>query len=391
MKFIKDLRVSGKIVLVLIVLLLAATIFTAPYSVIFLCLTGCISIAGSVIVFNFFTKKTDEISKSTTSLIKLIKKADTVYIMGHKRPDFDSLGAAAGIFAIVSSMNKPCLIVSDRKTEALSLVYKGIAGDFKDTDVFVSSKEATDKIDEKALVIIADANCTQMLYDINILKKASNIVVIDHHATQSDIDDNTKLLCVDITASSTSEIVTSMIENIGDISVTRCVLSSLLAGIIVDTNHFTINTDRRTMHAASYLLEMGADVDKVRGLFRVDEGLMQLKARAIQNAEHLNNEILISHCDYECDEAYVAASQAANDLLNINGIEASLVLYSIDGVTYVSGRSCGKIDMNKLLSRIGGGGHLTMAGARFDFENIEEAKIIIKKIVEEMYEEEKLR
>jgi c-di-AMP phosphodiesterase-like protein len=388
MKFVKNLRFSGKIVLVLICILLIATFLLFPYSAVFMVLSGCISIAGTLVVFSFFTKKNDELSRCTSLLIKLIKKANTVYIMGHKRPDFDSLGAAAGLFAIAKSENKECYIVSNKKPKALLKLYTEMENEFEDQDVFMPINKAEVSINEKLLVIIADANCTKMLADENILKNASNIAVIDHHATQTDINDKTKLLYIDTTSSSTSEMVTLMIENSEDVPITKIEAIALLSGIIVDTNHFSINADRRTMRAAAYLLDKGADIKKIRSLFRVDENLMQFKAKTVESAIHLKPDILISKCECDCEEAYVAASQAANDLLDIDGIEASFVLYSVNGKVYVSGRSCGKIDMNKLLSHVGGGGHATMAGAQFESENIDEAQTIIENIVNDIYKEE---
>jgi len=387
MKSIKDMRLSGKLFLLFLLALITVLIILSPYTALFLASAALAGILCTALMLRFFVGKAS-FKAMADKLTQLMKKSKNVYIICHKRPDFDSIGAAVGLCAMAETVGRQCRIVVDKQSKA----FLRLCRDFENTDeeLFVSSKEAYEAVSADTLLIVSDACSTKMLdsYSVDMLEKVKKTAIVDHHAAENNIVRENGFSFSDASASSTSELVTMLAES-KNTALTAEEAGALLAGIIIDTNHFSINTGKRTMHCAQYLLEKGADMNKVDICLKPDEELVKLKAGIVETAWHLKPDILVSQCDIQCRDIYVAAAQAANELLNSDGIEAAFVFYIVNDRVFVSGRSSGKIDMNGLLSKIGGGGHAAMAGAEFKTMNMDEAKAAVAKLINENYREEK--
>lgn len=315
----------------------------------------------------------------------LIYESNHIYIMGHKNPDMDCFGAAFGLASAVKQLGKECNIVLENDTKSIDFFLKDVRSKKEYRDLIVSSKEVIKKIDNKSLLIITDVHNTGYVSNIDLLKSCDRVVIIDHHRKSTDYIKNTLLTYNEIYASSTSELVTELIQYMIEKPKLKVLeAEALLAGICMDTKNFTFKTGVRTFEAAAVLRKLGADTVEVKKLFSNDLKSYIAKADVIRSAE-VKDGIAIAVCPPNISEIAFAA-QGADELLNIIGIECSFVFVKIDNVVYLSSRSLGEVNVQIIMEALGGGGHRTMAGAQFANISIEEAKSRLKETLNKYLE-----
>ena len=319
---------------------------------------------------------------------ELLENKDKVIIMGHKMLDMDAFGAAIGIWRIATHLNKKAYILrSDVNPSVRPMIEKFKAPEYPE-DLFMSEEKALNSLTNDSLVVVVDVNRPSITEGPSLLKKAKNIVVLDHHRQSSEIITNATLSYVETFASSACEMVSEIVQYISDdIKLKTLEADAMYAGIVIDTQNFNVQTGVRTFEAAAFLKRSGADVTRVRKMFREDAADYLAKAEAIHNAEIFENYYAIS----ECDSANTASptlvcAQAANDLLNIKGIKASFVLTLYNDIIYISARSMDEVNVQTIMEKLGGGGHRSVAGAQIKEGSIEDAKNLVKKVLKELIE-----
>ena len=259
---------------------------------------------------------------------------------------------------------------------------------FYPDDLFLTSAEAIAMADENSMVVVVDTNRPQMTECEELLKKTKTIVVLDHHRQSSDNIDNALLSYIEPYASSACEMVSEVLQYIvDDIKIPKLEASSLYAGIMIDTNNFVNRTGVRTFEAAAFLRRCGADITLVRKMFRDDMESYRAKAEIISSAEVYHEKFAIAvgrHMTIESPT--IIGAQAANELLDINAIKASFVLTEYNGRIYISARSIDEVNVQIIMERLGGGGHMNASGAQFDHTDMEAAVVSLKQVLDEMIE-----
>ena len=300
------------------------------------------------------------------ALKTLMSQSSKVFIMGHRNPDMDSLGASLGIHRVAASMGKESYIILDSYNEALISIAEDAkaTGDYE----FVSSDKALSLADETSLVVVVDTHRPGLVASMDVINKVNRIVVIDHHRRSEDALPNQLLSYVQSYASSASELVTEVVQYACDKKVlTKMEADALLAGIMVDTNRFAVKAGVRTFEAASWLRRAGADLEKVRSYFQSDADSFRTRAFCVANAKIYDDGIAMSICPGQDPNAQIVNSQVADELLSVKGVKASFVAgQDENGQTVVSARSLGDINVQVVMEKFGGGGHFNTAGAQVD-------------------------
>ena len=326
----------------------------------------------------FFGGNTKEIEKRTKvkarviarALGELIYESSKVYIMGHKNPDMDCFGSAVGLASVVKQLGKTCNIVLDNDTNAIDYYLNKLNKESKYDDLFISVEDAKDKLDSKTLVIIVDVHNKSYIADLALVEIAERKVIIDHHRRSADMIEHDILNYIEVYASSTSEMVTEIIQYMVDKpNLTRTEAEGLLAGIFMDTKGFSFKTGVRTFDAASFLKSLGADPIEIKKMFTDDLEDYLLIAETIKSAQ-VNDNTAIAITPKNIDTVIIA--KAADELLNISGISVSFVLGEINNDIYISGRSVGDINVQVVLEALGGGGHMNIAGGKISNMTIED-------------------
>ncbi|MGB3365906.1 MAG: DHH family phosphoesterase [Acidaminobacteraceae bacterium] len=346
--------------------------------------------------FEFYGGKTKAVEKRNRVKARIIAHAfkpliddsNKVLIMGHKFPDMDCYGSAIGVYRAVLNRGKEPYIVLNTVTEPI----KNIHALFKDNDEynFISSEEAIEiaEDDDKVMLVVVDTHRPSSTECPELLEICERVVLMDHHRMGTDFIENPVLRYLEPYASSTSELVTEILQYMGSkMHLEKVEAEALLAGILVDTKNFTFKTGVRTFEAASLLRRFGADTTVVKQLFQDDLSTFIAKSNVVRNAKIYSNEVAISVCETDILNAQLVAAQGADDLLNIRGITTSFVLIREDDTIYISGRSLGETNVQVILEKIGGGGHLSIAGAQFKNIPMEEAKEKLLKVIDEYFEE----
>lgn len=347
--------------------------------------------------FSYYGGKTKSVEKSTRvkarikayAFKELIEESDRIVIMGHKRQDLDSLGAAVGVYACAKLFDKPANIVINDVTSAVSTLYEQVlkSGQYPN-DVFVNGQEAVSYITDKTLMVVVDVNRASYTEHEELLGYVNNLVVFDHHRASADLLENPVLSYVETYASSTCEMVSEILRYISDkVKLEPIEADALLAGITVDTKNFVVNTGVKTFEAAAFLKRNGADVVRVKGLFKNDMASFKAKATAVRDCHIYRNSIAVSVCPANVENPTLVAAQAADELLDIAGIKASFVLTKVDETVYVSARSLDTINVQLVMEAMGGGGHLAVAGAQVVGSSIEEVIEDLKGILDNYLEE----
>ena len=321
-------------------------------------------------------------------LIELILSAGDVILMGHKNPDLDSLGSAAGVYAITSFFGKPCHIVLNTVTPAISPLYNRLLEDPKYKNAFIDSETALKSLKRKTLVIVLDTCRKVMCECSDLVDKTKKLVVFDHHRKSKDNINNYALTYHDPGASSTSELVTEMMMYMNKgIRLTKTEAEGLLAGITVDTKNFAFKTGVKTFEASAYLKRSGADTIAVRRLFQSTIEDYTAKVDVVKNARVIHGNMAISVLDRPVENPVVLIAQAADEMLSIEGIEVSYVLCQNGIDTLISSRSLGGINVQKLMEKLGGGGHQTGAAAQLPHTQVEDAVKILEEKIDEYLKE----
>ncbi len=324
------------------------------------------------------------------ALRELMENKDRLLIMGHRLADIDSFGAAVGIYRIAVSMNKKAHIVLNEVTSSVRPMMDRFidSGEYPE-DMFLKGPEAAGLTDAGTMLVVVDVNRPSITDEPSLLQLVKTIVVLDHHRTSSEIIDNAVLSYVEPYASSTCEMVAEVVQYIADgIKVRPPEADAMYAGIVIDTQNFNNQTGVRSFEAAAFLRRSGADITRVRKLFREDMRDYQAKAEAVRAAEVYMDAFAISTCPSEGIESpTIVGAQAANELLEIRGIKASIVLTDYNGTIYFSARSIDEVNVQVMMEKLGGGGHRTIAGAQMKDVTVEEAKARLKEVIREMVEE----
>lgn len=305
---------------------------------------------------------------------ELIQNSDKVYVIGHQIPDIDSLGAALGIYRSSKFLGKEVNIILNKSNPSIDILYKELlVANY--IDLFISSETALKNMTDNTLVIAVDVHRKTFVEDSNIIEKAKKIIIIDHHRRGSDFIEKAEIIYLEPYASSTSELVAEIIEYIGDnVKLESIEATALLAGIYMDTKNFSFRTGVRTFEAASYLKRKGADINKCKQLLKDDREVFVAKIEAVKHAEITEDNIAIALINYESEKIKLIVAQTADELLNLQDIEASFVIARDENSSFISGRSLGEINVQLILEKLGGGGHLSNAGAQLPDTSIEEAK-----------------
>lgn len=325
------------------------------------------------------------------ALEKMIKESSEVFVMGHKNPDMDCFGAGLGVMAICKELKKDCYMVLEDVPVTIKNVYDRIrVGEPSYINMMISPEKAYDICKDTSLVILVDNSRKLSTEAPYLLDVTSKIVVIDHHRMGKDFVENPMLTYLEPYASSACELVTEIIYYMFEkFDVNKLIAEALLAGIVVDTKNFYYQTGVRTFEMASYLKRFGADSIAVKHLFKDNFNTIKLKSNVLSNAISYRNYICIGVFPEELEESMLIAAQSADDLLGVLDIECSFVLTIVSGQIHISGRSLGKISVQLILEKLGGGGHYTSAGARLNC-SMEEAIEKLKSAIDEYLMEENI-
>ncbi len=346
----------------------------------------------------YFGGKSQQVEKNTRvkarvkaqALREILTSKDQVMIMGHRLGDVDSFGSAIGIYRIAKTMDKEAHIVINEITSSVQPLIDLFKNnpEYED-DMFLTSAQATETASSASALVVVDVDKPSITECPELLKICKTIIVLDHHRQGAETIENATLSYVEAYASSACEMVAEVLQYIGEnIKIRPDEADCMYAGMVVDTNNFMTKTGVRTFEAAAFLRRNGADVTRVRKLFREDAGEYKARADAVSQAEIYRKSYAISVCTGEdLISPTVVGAQAANELLNIRGIKASFVLTDYQNMIYVSARSIDEVNVQVIMERLGGGGHMNVAGCQMEDVTLTEAISVIKNTLDTMIQE----
>ena len=348
--------------------------------------------------YQFFGGRAEEVEKRTKvkarviahALEKLIKESENVIIMGHLNPDIDAIGSALGIYRIATTLEKKAYIVTNKEAKAISGVLENLEKDESYKGVIVGKEEAKTLVNENTLIVVVDTHKKNYVEDPELLDKTNKIVIIDHHRRSADYINNSILTFQEVYASSAAELVAELVQYVKtDCELKLIEAESLYAGIMVDTKNFTFKTGVRTFEAAAYLRKLGVDIIKIKKWFQSDMEDYNKIAEVVRNSEIIRETMAISSYIGDEKETNLICAKSADELLTIGNITASFVLGKVGEKVIISGRSIGDINVQVILEKLGGGGHITLAGAQIQNKSIEEVKKDLIQKIDEYFEENK--
>lgn len=350
----------------------------------------------------YYGGKSQQVEKNTRvkarvkahALKEIITSKDKVLIMGHRLADVDSFGAAVGIYRIAKTLDRKAhIVLNDVTTSVQPLVEMFHDNPEYDDDMIIGSQQAIELAGGNAVLVVVDVNKPSITECPDLLKYCKSIVVLDHHRQGTEVIENATLSYVEAYASSACEMVSEVLQyTVDNIKIRPEEADCMYAGIIIDTNNFLTKTGVRTFEAAAFLRRNGADVTRVRKLFREDAVEYKAKADAVSQAEIYRNYYAISVCiNDEVQSPTIIGAQAANELLNIKGIRASFILTEYQNMIYVSARSIDEVNVQVIMERLGGGGHMNVAGCQMEGTSIAEAIVVIKSTIDTMIQEGELQ
>lgn len=331
----------------------------------------------------FFGGRTEEVEKRTKvkartvahALENLIKESENVLIMGHSNGDIDSMGSSLGIYRLAKTLDKEVNIVNNTYGMTLNKFIEELEKDDEYKEAIIGKNDALSKADNKTLLIVTDTHKQNYVEVPELLDKVGQIAIIDHHRRSTDYIENATLTFQEVYASSASELVTEILQYTDvKIKLKPIEVEGLYGGIMVDTKNFTFKTGVRTFEAAAYLRKCGVDIIKVKKWFQSDLNSYNEIANIVKNVEMYDNSIAIAIYDKEDKDANLICAKAADELLTISDITASFVLGNIGDKVCISGRSIGDVNVQLILEKLGGGGHITLAGAQVEGMTLEEVK-----------------
>jgi c-di-AMP phosphodiesterase-like protein len=343
----------------------------------------------------YFGGKSQQVEKNTrvkarvkaNALQEIITSKDRILVMGHRLSDADAFGAAVGVSCIARALGrKSHIVINDITTSVKPLVELFKDRNIYDEDFIINSSDALELADNNTVLIVVDVNKPSITECPELIKSCKTVVVLDHHRQSSEVIDSATLSYVEPYASSTCEMVAEILQYIaGTVRVRSNEADCMYSGIMIDTNNFTAKTGVRTFEAAACLRRYGADVTRVRKMFRDGAAEYKAKAEAVRNAEIYKNAYAIGVCPAEGLESPTEiGAQAANELLGINGIKASFVMTPYNGKTYISARSIDEVNVQIIMERLGGGGHMNIAGAQLPDISPQTAIFVVKETLDQM-------
>ena len=334
-------------------------------------------------IYKFYGGRAQEVEKRTKvkarvvahALENLIKDASKVMIMGHTNPDIDSMGSSMGIYRLVRSLGKKAYILDSNDTNTLKSFKESLSKEPEYEDILITKEVAEENIDKETLVVIVDTHKSTYVEAPELLKRTDKIVIIDHHRRSTDYIENATLTFQEVYASSAAELVTELLQYAEvKVDLKTVEAESLYAGIMMDTKNFTFKTGVRTFEAAAYLRKCGVNIIRVKKWFQSNLDTFNKIAGIVKKAEIVNNTIAIAVYEKKDKEASLICAKTADELLTISDITASFVLGNTGNKICISGRSIGDINVQVILEKLGGGGHITLAGAQVEGMTIEETK-----------------
>ena len=333
--------------------------------------------------YYFFGGRTQEVEKRTKVKARIVAEAlqelmhvvSNIIIMGHTNSDIDAMGSAMGVYRIAKFLEKEVYIVNETNGTSLDNFINDLKENEEYKDVLIDKSTALNKINQDSLLVVVDTDKRNYVEVPELLEKTDKIVVIDHHRRGTDYIENAILTFHEVYASSACELVTELIEySENDIKLTTFEVEALYAGIMMDTKNFTFKTGVRTFEAAAYLRKCGVDIIKVKKWFQSDLETYNKISEIVAKSEIIDGNIAISIYDKEDADANITCAKAADELLTISNITASFVIGKMGEQICISGRSIGDINVQLRLEKLGGGGHITVAGAQIEGMTQEEVK-----------------
>lgn len=321
---------------------------------------------------------------------ELIESKDKVLIMGHKNADMDCLGSSVGVYRMVTALDKRAYIVQNNVTSTiLPLKERFLNNADYPEDMFIDGETAKTLVDNNTMLVVVDCDRPSIIDEPDLLNMVKTKVVFDHHRQSSETIQGAVLSYCEPYASSASELIAEMMQYIREgIKARPMEADCMYGGVVIDTREFTNQTGVRTFEVAAYLRRCGADITRVRKVFREDFNDYQAKADTISRADIYRNSYAISSLEKNGSESpTVLCAKAANELLNIRGIKASIVLTKVENTVFLSARSIDELNVQVLMEKLGGGGHRTVAGAQIEGKEIEECIELVKAAIDEMIEE----
>ena len=324
------------------------------------------------------------------ALREIVLESKNIYIMGHKYPDMDAMGSAVGIYDLCKACNKQAIIVLDNSYDSIDEFVKRLKDNEYYSDIFISKDDAIKNCTKDTLVVVVDTHRPSFTECPELTMISDKVVVIDHHRRGVEFINDTVLLFHETYVSSTCEMVTELVQYMeDDVKINKLTAEGLMAGICLDTKNFAFKTGVRTFEAASYLKKKGADTIEVKKLFNSTLIDFVTKAEIIQSAKVIDEKICLAYSKAEVSNINIIVAQAADELLNIKDVEASFVLGKTkSGTIFVSARSLGSINVHVLMEKLGGGGHIDIAGAQIEDTSLEEGYNKVLDIINKYLEEE---
>ena len=353
-------------------------------------------------LIHYYGGKTEQVERNTRvkarvkalALREIMEGRENVIIMGHSISDVDSIGAGIGIYCAAKVLGKKAqIVVNDPTSSVKPLIDLFTEENGYPEDMFIDSETALDMTSRNTLVMVVDTNKPSYTECPELLRRTDYICVFDHHRQGSEVIENPVLSYIEPYASSACEMVAEVLQYFQEgFKLEAREADCIYAGILIDTNNFMTKTGVRTFEAAAYLRRSGAEVNRVRKMIRNDMSAYKARAEAVRSAEVFRNAFAISVCPAEeLQSPTVVGAQAANELLNVIGIKASFVLTEYNSKIFVSARSIDEINVQLIMERLGGGGHLNVAGAQLTDCSLDEAKRIIKDTLDEMLKEGEIK
>lgn len=340
--------------------------------------------------YSFFGGKSKEVEKRTRvkarivsyALKELIEDAENVIIMGHRNADVDVMGSALGLFRACTALGKEVKLLMQSYNQSVKNLIDLLDDEYD--DFIINEAYASEILTKKTLIIVADTHMKSLLEAPQLLECTSRIVVIDHHRRSADFIDNAVLTYHEPYASSASELITEMLQYMdSSIMLKRIEADALYAGIYLDTKNFSFKTGVRTFEAAAYLKKLGIDTVYIKKLFQVDMNTVAKKWRIIENAHFYKNNIVFAACEKSAEDMQTIVAQAADELLNVKGVTCSFVICQLGADVTISARSFGEINVQVILEKLSGGGHMTMAGAYIKNASVADVESQLKNLIDE--------
>ena len=328
------------------------------------------------------------------ALGEIIASKDRVLVMGHRNGDVDSFGAAVGIYRIAKTLDRKAHIVLDDVTTSIQPLRELFNGEEYEEDMIISGDQAMDLAGGSSVLVVVDVNKPSITECPELLRMCKSIVVLDHHRQGTETIENATLSYVEPYASSACEMVTEILQYVSDgIKIPQLEADCMYSGMMIDTNNFMTKTGVRTFEAAAYLRRAGADVTRVRKLFRDDVSEYKAKADCVRRAEVYRGSYAISKCEPGPDVSSptIIGAQAANEMLGIKGIKASFVFTEYQGLINISARSIDEANVQVVMERLGGGGHMNVAACQLEGISVEDAIAKLKEVIDKMIEEGELQ